>query len=551
MNSSGSKLNSLRFALLPLIAGVVFLQYQIDPLRRQPAIEPPKLNKTFGFTNGATLPFEYMLGAVSGFRQVIAGLLWVRSDSFFHAGNYDAILPLIRMITWLDPNWLDPYATGAWHITYNFTDTDQRSDRRYLPAGVALLNEGIENNGQIYDMYKEKGWLYYDKIKDFNESAKALEGGMQHNPDVNQVGHLLANAYIRAGRLDDAERQWKENIALHQKSKDDPKSAADAKMRATSGLSNSQGNLEKLLFRRKWRAINADPKINPPVDMDFKYQVVRVKPKVIEITGSWNLVGSKGFDPDKGIVVEGPVDGARLDIRLQDEGYVMPPPTEFNFDLDPTITIMQDSVSVRGGKKAVKGGVFNQTKARSAYNDQAGDKLGIYGFNEKESDGMGVSLEQALAGGTQISPTGVAQLAALAYPIKYGSRNILYPEAEAQSLFARLKADPAKIADLSKKGYMIALRDVQTEGTFKKEIDMTHDPKMYGFAKDKYELILSFNPRSTSDFVKDRLGWNGEGMTDKRFLDEKTLPGAHLLRAKILLTKDDLTGAGRKVLDAK
>jgi hypothetical protein len=104
-------------------------------MRRQVAIEPANARRALGSigSNGATLPFEYSLGAISGFRQVIAGLLWVRADSFFHQGNYDAILPLIRIITWMDPNFLDVYATGTWHLTYNFTDEEQRSDRRYLP----------------------------------------------------------------------------------------------------------------------------------------------------------------------------------------------------------------------------------------------------------------------------------------------------------------------------------------------------------------------------------------------------------------------------------
>ncbi len=92
----------------------------------------------FGERGKPDAPFEYSLAAVAGFRQVVAGLLWVRADSFFHSGNYDAILPLIRVITRLDPNFLDAYATGAWHLTYNFTDEQQRSDRRHLPAGAAL-----------------------------------------------------------------------------------------------------------------------------------------------------------------------------------------------------------------------------------------------------------------------------------------------------------------------------------------------------------------------------------------------------------------------------
>ena len=29
---------------------------------------------------------------------------------------------MIRIITWLDPHFIDVYETGAWHMDYNFTD---------------------------------------------------------------------------------------------------------------------------------------------------------------------------------------------------------------------------------------------------------------------------------------------------------------------------------------------------------------------------------------------------------------------------------------------
>ena len=55
---------------LALLAVQGLLQARIDPLRRQPAVEPPSMIKSTG-----GLPFEYSLAAISGFRQVIAGLL--------------------------------------------------------------------------------------------------------------------------------------------------------------------------------------------------------------------------------------------------------------------------------------------------------------------------------------------------------------------------------------------------------------------------------------------------------------------------------------------
>ena len=38
---------------------------------------------------------------------------------------------------------LGPKVTGAWHLSYNFTDSSERSDRRYIPPAMQFLREGI------------------------------------------------------------------------------------------------------------------------------------------------------------------------------------------------------------------------------------------------------------------------------------------------------------------------------------------------------------------------------------------------------------------------
>jgi hypothetical protein len=47
-----------------------------------------------------------------------------------------------------------------------------------------------------------------------------------------------------------------------------------------------------------------------------------------------------------------------------------------------------------------------------------------------------------------------------------------------------------------------------------RKVDMSKDPKMYSFSRDAYFLVMEFNPRGTSPFLQDKLGWSGEGMTD-------------------------------------
>ena len=534
-------------------AAIALLQNGIDPLRRQPAIEPPnasRLLKGVG-QNGAVLPFEYLLGAFSGFRQVIAGMLWVRGDAFFHAGNYDAILPIIRMITWLDPNWLDVYATGAWHLMYNFTDTDQRSDRRYLPAGVALLNEGIQNNSTTYEMYAEAGWNNFDKIKNFDESIRYYKGALeQTDVDITRAEHPLAHAYEKAGDIDAAIAEWKKIAARHEATLNDPQATQDQKQRARPGYEQALNQIQLGEVRRAVRPRN----VQPPINVGFEFKVVRVRPRVLEISGEWNLIGAKAFDAGivdakkhlldpskaKGITLARPVDGTRVEVRLQDAGYVMPKPKEFTLDVDSSLTLMQDILSTRGGKQIDKGDLYVQEGKGNTFVTRELEVLGVYSYSledgkrdkkEAHEPVQGVSVAQAIAANL-LSPAGIKQI-----------------EQAAKADYVEIRGNKAILADLDKKGYMIATKSYFRKGAYRREIDMSKDPGMYSFSRPNYDLLLSVNPRTAPGFVQDRIGWNGEGLTGKYVLktnvDNRPL---NMIFVKLGLTKEEITGSGEAVL---
>lgn len=535
------------------------LQHQIDPLRRQPAVEPQNVMKS---TKG--LPFEYGLAALTGFRQVIAGLLWVRADSFFHSGNYDAILPLIRLITWLDPNWLDVYSTGAWHLMYNFTDTDQRSDRRYLPVGIALLNEGIAANSEVFDLYKEKGWNLFDKVKDYDEAVKAYrqaQGVKDH--DINQVEHLLAHCVERSGDPKGAIAAWEDAMNRHKalmdgaQGKPDPE---DVVNRNRQGFKNAQKNRRIMVVRDYCRP--RDIARLGQVDAAFGIKVTRIRPRVIQVQGSWNLIGCMkdqyddlNFDENgapkaanitSGIVMDGPVDGARVDVRLQNAGYKMPESQEFTFEVPDDLTIMQDALSCRGGRRTLKGSIYQISPNPAS--DPNMERAGAYAYKAEAVAPKGVPIAQALSSG-QLSPLGQLQLVTLALPPQMRKKKF-YTQADVPGLLNEIKSDPSRIADLTNKKIMVALEDKSAPSEFgaSREIDMSKDPKMYGFKAQEYDLIVSFNPRTAPDFVQDRLGWNGEGLSDKRYLREDIKPGLRMIYVKLKLTRDDLLGTDKKVL---
>jgi tetratricopeptide (TPR) repeat protein len=444
---SPSTRKKLIVAIVPLMIAAVFLQSLLDPQLKQ--IRGAQRTPLVGLSN------EFILGPLLGLQQAVAGLLWIRADEFFHEGDYDAILPIVRMVTWLDPHQLDVYITGAWHLSYNFTDSSERSDRRYIPAAIKLLEEGDANNPTVYDIAFEAGWQSIDKIKNYEQAEDwfrkasqrkaADEAGRVTQSPPMFVRHQLAHSLARQGRIDESLAVWKQCLMdSEERVKANPNDTSIRNVR-DSQRHNYQLNLKRKFSRYSheidWavdraRTQSVNEKTGEPSPRDA-YLMTDPK-EVASRTNAFRRAGEPvppmgvgqprppatrplwdtAFDTQKGGVttvtfpsakvldIKGQMavgDGARVTIRLQDEKWREPKLKDFTFSVDRSVTIMQDQHSVRN-----------------------------YSWGRK--------------------------------------------------------------------------------------IDMSKDPKMYSFSSEHYFLILEFNPRQTSPFIQDRFGWSGEGITDKKYL---------------------------------
>src|ERR1051325_5624849 len=123
---------------------------------------------------------------------------------------------MVRQITMIDPHQLDVYATGAWHMAYNFMD------KRLIQDGIEFLKEGCKNNESVYDLFFELGYMHYDKDRDFPQavqahreaSAKGTTSGQKLPPSY--VRHQLAHAMEKMGDIDQCLKQWEENLRVGQ-----------------------------------------------------------------------------------------------------------------------------------------------------------------------------------------------------------------------------------------------------------------------------------------------------------------------------------------------
>ena len=86
---------------------------------------------------------------------------------------------------------------------------------------------------------------------------------------------------------------------------------------------------------------------------------------------------------------------------------------------------------------------------------------------------------------------------------------------------------------------------------------------MYPFKAPRYKVMVWFCPNNPNDApiqVQDRIGWLGEGMTDKKYLvvtnsttpmpgEVTPIPGLRILEKTYTLTRDDILGKGEKIFN--
>ena len=368
---------------------------------------------------------DQMLFVLSGFREMVAGILWVRADSFFDSGNYDAILPIIRLVTLLDPNEIDVYATGMWHIGYNFTDEEQRSDRRYIPSALALGKEGSRKNPDTYELFFETGWMWYHKIDDdYPNAVKWFEDAKQRPDMLVARKDLLSMALQRNGQVEDGLKNY---FNLYDDAAKEY--ATDKSFGNHQHMDTVEGNIDTMLVRMVQRGYVAEKAgrslngydANPPFDVGFSVKATVLESRVIRFEGTWNVL---------------PV-GTRIRVVLKDENYPNSEPAGMKWDqsdsvnLDPPkdITFMQDQLFVKNRR-----------------------------FNRK--------------------------------------------------------------------------------------VDMSKDPTMYPFTAKDYVLEFFYDPRSAPPHIQDKFSWNGEGMTDKNFMDTTDWPKQRVMYTTLHLSRDQILRRG-------
>jgi hypothetical protein len=124
------------------------------------------------------------IAALSGFRAIVADVLFIQAHVAWEQAQWGRVLLLLRQVTSLQPRSILFWDMAAWHMGWNasaavMNDETQprlalrvKAQREYFALGKDFLERGIKNNPDEPRLYESLARLYKDK---YHDHARASE----------------------------------------------------------------------------------------------------------------------------------------------------------------------------------------------------------------------------------------------------------------------------------------------------------------------------------------------------------------------------------------
>jgi hypothetical protein len=171
------------------------------------------------------------VAALSGFRALVADVLWMESHSAWERTEWGRMKALFDVVTALQPRNVTFWDMSAYHMGWNASvaarmdESEPRealrlkAEREYWALSEDLYKRGIQNNPDRAFLFEQLGRLYREKYKDHWKAHQMFEEASKR-PDAMAYTHRFA-AYELAETPGKEKEAYARLKALYDKGEDE------------------------------------------------------------------------------------------------------------------------------------------------------------------------------------------------------------------------------------------------------------------------------------------------------------------------------------------
>lgn len=152
---------------------------------------------------------------VLSYDSLVADTYWMRAVVYYGGKqrldqsaaqkNYDALFPLLDMVTTLDPHFKIAYRFGAIFLAEAFPQGPGRADQ-----AIELLKRGIERDAGRWEYYHDIGFIYYWWLRDYQQAAEWFLKGADRPGAAEWLRPLAATTLATGGQRSTSRQLWTE-----------------------------------------------------------------------------------------------------------------------------------------------------------------------------------------------------------------------------------------------------------------------------------------------------------------------------------------------------
>lgn len=153
-----------------------------------------------------------------GFTNLVADSYWIRSVVYYggrlHENRerpdappvgFDALFPLLDLVTSLDPHFKVAYRFGAIFLTEAYPNGPGRPD-----LAIQLLQRGIDRDNGRWEYFHDIGFVYYWWLHDYQKAADWFLRGSERPGAAEWLKPLAATTLATGGQRSTSRQLWSE-----------------------------------------------------------------------------------------------------------------------------------------------------------------------------------------------------------------------------------------------------------------------------------------------------------------------------------------------------